>query len=430
VKWGILVGLLGLAAALPQAAAASGWERAFRLAGPETLDITAPRLAIAASGTVAVAYSRYDQDSPAKSQAYLVLRSPQGRVTGPRAVAGAQEVLDLSYSRSTLGVLFGGSERGKVCCSYARVGSVSGGGLGRTQTVVDGLAGFSLGRLIALGSGRLLAAVATERGVWAAQSDSQGRFGPTRHLSDKRRSPWSLAATVLPSASTFIGWTQAAQQPGGPGPRSLTVAQGSASAGPRSGRTAFSVPAGHQLEEVALAPGRGTATAGWVESWFGSDRSYHSQAVVTDLAGRARGRAFPINGTVASGVTAAGDGSGENVVAWKACDRAAVCAVWAVFRRSGGRLSSPARLGSIDASQVPVAAIGARGRAVVGWVAGGHVLAAARGPSSHGFSAPQTVRTSSFAHDLTMAIAADGSIVAAWTEGTLHPSVVGAFFRP
>jgi hypothetical protein len=29
-----------------------------------------------------------------------------------------------------------------------------------------------------------------------------------------------------------------------------------------------------------------------------------------------------------------------------------------------------------------------------------------------------------------MAIAADGSIVAVWTQGTLSPSVVGAFYRP
>jgi hypothetical protein len=310
------------------------------------------------------------------------------------------------------------------------VSSVSGGGFGRPRTVVDQLAGFTLGRVLAVGSGRLLAAVATERGVWSAQSDSAGRFGPTRRLSAKQRSPWTLAATILPSATTFIGWTEAAQQPGSDGPRALMLAEGSSAAGPRTGRAAFTVAAGHELDEVALAPGSGTSTAAWIESWFAPDGSYRSQAVVADLGRRPAGRGFPIAGTVASGIAAAGDGSGGDVVAWRACDRAASCSVWAVFRRAGARFGAPSRLGAIDASQAPVTAVGAGGRAVVGWVASGRVIAAARGPRDARFSAPATVTTSSFAHDLTMAIAADGSVVAAWTQGTLNPSLVGAFYRP
>jgi hypothetical protein len=429
VKWGIALGVLSLSLT-PASAAGSGWGRAFRLAGPVTADLTASRVATAASGTIAVAYSRYDQDSPTGSQAYLVLRSPQGRLTGPRPVPRAQQVLDLTYNRSSLELLLGGSERGQACCSYARVSTASGGGIGRPRTVVDGLAGFTLGRLIAVGSGRLLAAVATERGVWAAQSDTGGRLGPTRRLSAKQRSPWTLAAAILPSATTFIGWTEAAEQPGGSGPRALMLGQGSASAGPGSARAAVTVAAGHQLDEVALAPGGPVATGAWIEGWFAADGSYRSQAVVADLGARPRGRPFPITGTVASGITAAGDGSGENVVAWKACDRAAACSVWAVFRRAGGRFASPTRLGAIDTAQAPVTAVGAGGRAVVAWVGSGRVLAAGRGPRDRGFAAPRPVATSSFAHDLTMAIAADGSIVAVWTQGTLSPSVVGAFYRP
>jgi len=214
---------LGLA---PSVQAGPGWVRAFRVTSPATLDVAPARVAVAASGTVAVGYTRYDEDSPANSQAYLVVRSAQGRVAAPRLLAGAQQVLDLAYSRSTLELLLGGSERGKTCCSYVRAVAVAGGGFGRQRTVADGLTGFTLGRLIALGGGRLLAAVATERGVWASQSDSGGRFGPTRRLSSNQRSPWMLAVTVLPSAQTFVGWAGAGLQTGGPGPRALMVARG------------------------------------------------------------------------------------------------------------------------------------------------------------------------------------------------------------
>jgi hypothetical protein len=67
---------------------------------------------------------------------------------------------------------------------------------------------------------------------------------------------------------------------------------------------------------------------------------------------------------------------------------------------------------------------------VVGWVDRGRALAAHRTPQDASFSAPQAVPTSSYAHDLTTAIAADGSVVVVWTEGTVNPSVVGAYYRP
>ena len=251
--------------------------------------------------------------------------------------------------------------------------AVAGSGFGRQRTVAAGLTGFTLGRLIALGGGRLLAAVATERGVWAAQSDAGDRFGPTHRLSPKQRTPWMMAVTVLPSAQTFVAWAGAGLQAGGPGPRGLMVARGTASAVPRDSRTVLTVAGGHQLEELALAPGS-AAVAAWIESWFASDGSYRSEPVVADLAGRPRGRPFPATGTVASGISAAGDGSGQDVVAWRACDAAGSCSVWATFRRAGGRFGSPSRLGAIDTSQAPAAAFGAGGRAVVGWVAGGRVI--------------------------------------------------------
>lgn len=428
VIWGIGVGLLCLFAAVP-AQASAGWTRAFRLAGPQPIDVSAPRVAIAASGTIAVAYSRYDEDAPANSQAYLAVRSSAGPSVGPLAVPGAQQVLDLAYSGSTLELLTGGAPRGQTCCSYARAVSVSGSHFGRSRTVVGGLAGFTLGRLIALGSGRLLAAVATERGVWAAQSVGDDRFAPSRLLSQPQRAPWTLAATILPSSRTFIGWTEGDLQPGDPGPTALMLAEGSVSAAPRSARAVLVVAPTHELDELTLAPGPTVPTAAWIESWFASDGSYHSEPAVADLDGRPRARTFPAATTTASDISAAGDGSGQQVVAWKACNSAASCWVWAIYRRSGGRFGSPSRLGVIDGAQAPATAVGADGHALVGWVDQGRVWAARHGRTDTRFSARAAVATSSLSHDLSLVVAPDGSILAAWTEGTLHPSVVGAYYR-
>jgi hypothetical protein len=191
----------------------------------------------------------------------------------------------------------------------------------------------------------------------------------------------------------------------------------------------LALSAGHELDDLALAPGQATATATWTDRWFGADGSYHSQAAVADLGSRPHAREFPQAGLLASSITASGDGSGENVVAWKACDAAASCSVWAIFRAPGGRFGRPSRLGAIDASQVPATALGGGGRAVVGWIDQGRIDAAERRPSDPRFSASQQVPTSSFAHDLTLAVAPDGSLVAAWIQGTFHPSVIGAYYR-
>ncbi len=427
-RFGVTIGLLTLWIAQPPAVSAA-WTRSFRLAGPEPADVSAPRLAVAASGSLAVSYSLYNEDVAASSQAYVVVRAPGGATGRPRAVPGAQQVLDLAYNRSTLELLTGGAPSGQGCCSYARAVSLGGRRFGRPRTVVDGLTGFTLGRLIAAGSGHLLAAVATELGVWAAQSGGGDRFAPARRLSTAERSPWTLAATILPSARTFIGWTEADPQPGSPGPGSVMLAVGSISAVPQSSRTAFSVPRGHEVDELALAPGTSEPLLAWIESWFAADGSYRTQAVVADLGAHPRARPFPHPGMVISDIAASGDGSGENVVVWKACDQAASCSVWATFRRAGGQFASPSRLGSVDTAQAPAAAFGGGGRALVGWVDQGRVWAAERGRGDARFSASRSVAASNLSHDLTMGVTPDGSVIAVWTEGTLHPSVTGAYYR-
>src|SRR5207302_10591589 len=133
--------------------------------------------------------------------------------------------------------------------------------------------------------------------------------------------------------------------------------------------------------------------------------SYRSEPVIADLSQRPRGRPFPATGAVASGIAAAGDGSGQEVVAWKACDSGGSCSAWATYRRSGGRFGSASRLGPIDTSQAPAVALGAGGRAVLGWVAGGRVVASDHARGGARFSAPRAVPTSRLSHHITRAVA-------------------------
>lgn len=425
----IIASLVLIWPASATAAPAGGWGRTFRMAPGQPSDVLAPRAVISSAGELAVGFSRYDEDLPSNARAYVAVRSPQGQLSGPRGVPGSQEVLDLTYQAGALYLLAGGSESGQPCCSSARVRSLAGGRFGAPRTVVSRLTGAALGRLIAVGTGKLLAVVATGQGVWDAQSGAGDRFGPRRRLSVRGQSPWTVSTALQGTAAAFVGWTEASPQAGAAGPRVLMLSQGSPLAAPHGRRAAVTVPANHGLDEVTLAPGRGVPLAAWVESWFAGDGSYRSQAVLGDLRAPVRGRPLPIRGTVASAVAAAGDGTGENVVAWKACDTRATCAVWAIFRDPGRRFGSPVRLGAIDASQAPAVTVAGGGAALVGWVDGGRVLAVARRPGAGRFARPVAL-PSSFAHDLTLTSAPGGPAAAVWTEGTVDPSVLAAIYRP
>lgn len=422
--------IASLVLAWPASALASaGWGQTFRLASEQPSDVLPARAAISGAGELAVGFSRYDEDQPSDGRAYAVVRSPQGRLSGPRRVPGSQEVLDFAYQAGGLYLLAGGSESGQTCCSYTRLMALAGGRFRAPRTVVGRLAGAALGRLVAVGAGKLLAVVATGQGVWDAQSTSGASLGPTRRLSVRGQSPWTVATALQGTADSFVGWTEASPQAGDPGPRTIMVAQGSEQAAPRGRRAAVSVPAGHGLDELTLAPGRGAPLAAWIESWFTSDGSYRSQAVLGDLRSPIQPRALPVPASVASGLTAAGDGTGENVVAWKACDTRAECAVWATFRDSGRHFGPTVRLGAIDASQAPASTVAGGGRALVGWIDSGRVLSVERRPGEGRFSRPIRL-ASSFAHDLTLTSAPGGPAAAVWTEGTVSPSVLGALYTP
>ena len=153
------------------ASARAAWGKPFELTTPGTLDYLGPQLAFSPQGAAAAAFQVTDVDTPGPGQAYLVTRSSGGKVGTPRALAGVGQVLSMAYVGSRLELLAGSSPANQDCCSTAETIAVSASGTaGKARTLVGGLTGATHGQLVGLAGGRLMAAVATERGVWVAQS--------------------------------------------------------------------------------------------------------------------------------------------------------------------------------------------------------------------------------------------------------------------
>ncbi len=407
-----------VAASTPTAARAAGWSRPFRFAGPVSLDVLPAEIGFSPGGEAAVAFGVQDEDNPSSSRAFATLRSPRGGLGGTRPVPGAREVLDLAFDGQTLELLTGASQSASSCCGSVQVTRLT----GRPRTLVRQLTGATTGRLLTLPGRRLLAVIATAEGVWVAQSSAGDGFAPPHRLTASGSVPQTLAATTLQRGASLVGWTQG-------NARSIFVASGSEHQAPHGARAPVTVAAGRRIDELGIAPAGSRATAAWIESWYDGRGAYHSQAVVADLGSRPRARAFPIAGELASGLSFAGDARGDQVLAWKACDRLGSCTARAVTRAAGRRFGQVATLGAIDASQEPSAAIGPRGDALVGWVDDGRVLAAGHRVRAARFGAPRAVSATNRAADLTIAFGPAGNAVAAWTQGTLAPSVVGAIYR-
>lgn len=412
-----------------QAAASAGWGAPFRLAPPYSNDLTPVDLSISSRGDAAAAFSVQGEDTPATSDPVLVIRAAGGRVSPPFGVPGAQLVLDLAYDRSGLRLLTGTSEAGKSCCSTVQALSLlPDGQFGRASTLVGKLAGATAGSLTAVPSGRLLAMVATDRGVWVAQSQPGAGFGPTHRLTAASAMPWTAAATADGRGQTAVAWIETRGQQGEIAPSQVKVATGSPTAAPRRGATAFTAGGGHQIDELALAPAASGTTVAWVESWWDRAGVYHSEVVVSDLTGGGR-HVFAVGGESASGLAFTGDGRGDQVLAWRSCAPSGSCSARAAVRSAGGRFGGSARLGTVDPGQPPAAAMAGSGDSLVGWIAGGHVFAAERRPGRGGLGPARVVSDTSYASGLALAFGGSRSALAAWTQGTLAPDVVGAAFR-
>jgi hypothetical protein len=418
-----------LAAGVTAAPAAAGWAAPRQIDPPVGLDINPAQIGFSADGGAAISFGVQDEDNPADSIADLVQRAAAGGLSGPRQIPSAQTALALAFAGSTLELLTGTSPAGATCCSSAQVVPVAaGGGFGRPRTVLTGLSGATLGRLITLPGGRLLAAIATGEGVWVTQSSGGTAFAPAGRLTAASDRPQALAVTAMPSGQSVVAWTATGAGATDTGPRQVFAATGSPARAPRGRTAVLTVAGGHQVNELAVAPGPRVPTVAWIDSWFDSQGAYHARPIVTDLERKLRPHPFP-DTAPASGLSFAGDAKGDQVIAWQGCASTGSCSAFAALRRAGHNYGTPIRLGPIDASQTPAATISAAGEALVGWIDGGMVRVADDRGSSSSFGASRVVSHTNLASDLALSFG-PGEAIAAWTQGTLAQSVDAAVYKP
>jgi hypothetical protein len=398
-----------------------------RLAGPVSLDIRAPVASLSGAGAAGIAFTVQDTDAPATQTADAVWRRSGGGASKPYAVPGSKQILASAFQGGTLQLLTGSAASGDSCCSTAGViGMGSGGRFGKLHTLVTGLGGATVGDMVTLGR-RTLAALATERGVWVSQSNPSGSFAKAHRIAGGRSAPGSLAAAAM-SGGTAVAWGGGKQSV--VGPRSVYIATGKTSEAPRRARTALTVPGTDGIDEVGVAGGKGGATLAWIDSYYDRKGNYRSGVRAADVARMKKVTSLQLAGVMASGLTFAADSHGDQVLAWKTCSWSGACSVQASVRTAGKAFGRPARLGPLDAAEVPALAVAPGGQTVVTWITGGHVLAAYLSPHSTRFGKSVTVSSTVYAADVTVAFRSNGQAIAVWSQNTLAPEIVGALFSP
>jgi len=404
--------------------AAAGWSRPFRVSQPFTLDVLPTQVALSSDGAAGFGLSVVDTDAPSNATAYVVTREPSGQIGSAQAVPAVQQVLGLAYAAGGLELLTASSKTGDACCGSAGVVRL-GQRFGSVRMLVGGLAGATQGALIPV-SGRLVAAVATERGVWVAQSSRGAEFSRAHQLTSADARPETFSAAPLAAGSAIVVWAQ--RDKGNADPRTVYIAQGTAKTAPLKRHPAISVASTHRIDEVAAA-GRGGPTIAWIESWFDKQGAYHSQVEVADVSHPRQARAFSVSGQIASDLSFTTDAKGDQLLAWKTCTRSGACSVRQAVRRAGARFIGPGRLGSIESTEAPSAALAPSGAGVIAWITRGDVLASELGAGATRPGSPQTVSGAGLATDLVVQAGPSGTALAAWSQGVLAPEVVGAIDR-
>jgi hypothetical protein len=191
----------------------------------------------------------------------------------------------------------------------------------------------------------------------------------------------------------------------------------------------LTVPAGHRIDELDVARRRSSATAAWVESWYDAHGNYHSQIRAADFGSHPSARSLSAVNGQASGISFAANAAGAQAIAWETCNGSGACSVRATTRGAKGGFGFPVALGAIDATQTPSVAVGSGGQVVVGWVRNGQPVAAAGSAAGGRFGAARVISPTTYAFDLTVAFGPRRDALAAWTQGTLDPSVVAADYR-
>ncbi len=421
--------LILCALAIVPASASATWSRPFDLSPPGTLDRLPVQLAISPAGAATAAFSTTDVDTPGSAQAYVVTRTPRGAVGTVRALAGTQEVLAVAAGAHGPELLAGSSPAGLDCCSTVTAGRLGGGAaLTASQTLVGALTGAGQGRLVMLAHGRMLAAVATEGGVWAAESGPGGRFAATRRLTGRTESAQALSAAALDGENAVLAWTAATGPAAYADPRAIFYALASHRSAPRAAHTLLRAPAGHRIDELVVA-GRATrATAAWIDESFDRRGADRTQVRAADFAAHPGVRDFPAGDGIAAGLSLAADPAGGQALVYKTCRVDGGCTVRVTTRSPASAFRAVTALGPIDPAQTPALSVAPRGRVIVGWIAGGHPVAAVGSLANGRFGAARNLSPTVYAYDMSVADGARGAI-AAWTQGTLNPSIVAAFDR-
>ena len=339
-------------------------------------------------------------------------------------------MLGLTFDGPSLELLTATSPQDLACCSRAAAVRVSSGGaFARPHTLVSALDGTSLGQLVTLADGQIVAAIASANGVWAAQSVSGDRFAGVHRLTVSSDLPETLAATSLGGEKSIVAWTTGSGAAGEASPRSIYGAIGSRLSPPSRSRALVTLPSTRRIDELAVAARGSMPTLAWIQSWFDSGGNYHAQVDAADIGSRLRVRALSPAGQIASGLAFAGDANGDQAAAWKICQSDGTCTLQVSARGAKGSFSQPVSLGSIDPSQTPSLSVSPNGEALVGWVRLGHPVAAVSQPASTRFGATEVLSATTYALDLAVAFGPKHQGLAAWTQGTLAPSVVAAAYH-
>jgi hypothetical protein len=414
--------VLAVAGAGAGASSAAVWGRPVRIAGPEQASIVGTQLALSDAGTAALAFSVQSEQQPAQSRAFTALRSAKGALSRG-SLSAAQLVLGVAFVRSDLYLLTGAAPSPRACCAAV---SVRRGLHGSAHPLVAGLTGATDGQLVALGGGRLLAAIATQRGLWTAQSDRHGTFAESlvRQL-QFAGAPADLVATAVRSGGGVVAWSDV-QSSVQSDARRILYAVGSAHSAPTRPRAAVSLPDGNAIDELGIAPARIGATVAWVQSWFDAAGAFHSVVMVHDLRGRANVQVSS-GKVLVSDLSFAGDPAGDQVLAWDACSPTGTCSVQASVRAARGRFGTAQTLSASDPIEAPAAAISPFGKALVGWIRGGDVVAAARRLTARQFGPRRTVSGSGDDYDVNVGFAPNGTALAAWTSNAVAPALNAAW---
>ncbi len=408
------------------APAGARWASPVEIAAPSSIDVLGPQIASSQAGAAAVSFNEVNLDAQATAAAFLALASPDGGFGVARALAPpVQEILALAFSGSTLELLTAKAARGQPCCGTVQVTRrAANGTFSRPQTLVAGVGGGTIGRLVALANGRMLAVIAGPERLWVAEAKGTRSFARARGLTPAGVAPVALAVAGTPGGGSTVVWTEGTGQ-------SVISASGAPGAAPSRPRTVLTAAAGHEIDGLQLVPRPGGLTVGWTESWNDALGAYHSQAMAADLLGAAkpvRPRALSAPADIASELSLAGDVRGDQVAAWDVCS-SEVCALHGSIRRAAGRwFGAASRLGRIDVGEGPQVTMGPARGSLVGWITGGRVVLAELGAGASRFGAPRPL-SGSLAGDLGLAYGPSGEAVATWTQGTLNPDVFASLSR-